>query len=397
MSHYAHDANKTQHNFILCAWLIDKFGIDFFQKHNRVATKNNKSITGGYVIDIAGGNGTLSFEMSVRYGINAILYESRKDIKLSSMMRRKMKKIVKNYSRHRNMEGREIKSDNVFQSITNSQSVLINAKSPMTQFLLCHSITTQHKIMTYKTLPRVRASIEHDDVLPFFHISKEFPIYAYNLFNTNKSDQNIISNNSDSNNNIRTTVGDTNNIDKTIVTSTAVANTTTSRTMTEIDDEEGDEDVEKQINEMSLLDLIMHSSLLIGVHSDEVTECIVDVAIALKVPFCVVPCCLFSHYYPHRQIACQNIDASDVNINNMGINDNSNNNNNNIEPTSNTNNSELKSDTSLPVTQGSDNTSRPVQSYEDFIIYLKSKHQNIQRDVLPFQGRNIVLYCTDYQ
>lgn len=40
-------------------------------------------------------------------------------------------------------------------------------------------------------------------------------------------------------------------------------------------------------------DLLAHCSLIIGMHPDEATEYIVDVAIKHKKPFAIVPCCVF--------------------------------------------------------------------------------------------------------
>ena len=94
-----------------------------------------------------------------------------------------------------------------------------------------------------------------------------------------------------------------------------------------------------------LISLILNASILIGVHPDEATEAIVETAIHFKLPFAVVPCCLHSALYPHRMLS----------------------------------------------------SNRLVNSYELFIEYLAAKHCNIQRVRLPFEGRNVCLYCTHYE
>ena len=110
--------------------------------------------------------------------------------------------------------------------------------------------------------------------------------------------------------------------------------------------------------------MLANASLIVGVHSDEITESIVDHALALdryitslfnrhqhpltltlaltltRRPFLVVPCCVFSNLLPKTR------------------------------------------------QDGS-----PVISTEDFIEYLCEKDPvNIRRESLPFRGRNVVLY-----
>ena len=93
-----------------------------------------------------------------------------------------------------------------------------------------------------------------------------------------------------------------------------------------------------------LTSLVLSASILVGVHPDEATEAIVDTAIHFKIPFAIVPCCLHSALYPDRMLAID----------------------------------------------------RVVNSYDLFIEYLTSKHSSIQRVHLPFDGRNICLYCAQY-
>ena len=49
-------------------------------------------------------------------------------------------------------------------------------------------------------------------------------------------------------------------------------------------------------------ELARHSSLVLGMHPDECTEAIVDAALAARVPFAVVPCCVFTRLFPHRKL-----------------------------------------------------------------------------------------------
>ena len=51
-----------------------------------------------------------------------------------------------------------------------------------------------------------------------------------------------------------------------------------------------------QLNKNDSLDVI------IGMHPDQATEAIVDMALKYRKPFAVVPCCVFSHENPHRRL-----------------------------------------------------------------------------------------------
>ena len=80
--------------------------------------------------------------------------------------------------------------------------------------------------------------------------------------------------------------------------------------------------------------------LVLGMHPDEATEPIVDVALAKKIPFAVIPCCVFAHLFPERRLE------------------------NGQEP----------------------------RSYQQFCDYLAQKNGDIKRDRLGFRGRDTVLY-----
>ncbi|CAK9063537.1 unnamed protein product [Durusdinium trenchii] len=90
-------------------------------------------------------------------------------------------------------------------------------------------------------------------------------------------------------------------------------------------------------------ELLNGASVVVGLHPDEATEAIVDVALTRRragVPlrFAVVPCCVFAERFP-RDLA--------------GV---------------------------------------PVRSLNQFCAYLRSKDPHIQEDMLDFEGRNKVLY-----
>ncbi|KAH7488385.1 hypothetical protein PRIC1_007499 [Phytophthora ramorum] len=86
--------------------------------------------------------------------------------------------------------------------------------------------------------------------------------------------------------------------------------------------------------------LVERASMLLGMHPDEATDSIFDVAIKFNKPFAVVPCCVFGQKFPERRLA----DGS------------------------------------------------KVLSYEDLVEYLIAKHPDIEKAFLPFDGKNLVLF-----
>ena len=44
------------------------------------------------------------------------------------------------------------------------------------------------------------------------------------------------------------------------------------------------------------------ASLLAGMHPDQATEPIVDAALRLKLPFAIVPCCVFAREFPRTGV-----------------------------------------------------------------------------------------------
>jgi hypothetical protein len=84
---------KSQPNFVFATWLVKMVG----QKHLR---------EGSGVIDIAGGNGLLSFELSCRYGIPSTVLDPR-EMKFNSILRRRMKKLTKNRLKEYHSKGND--------------------------------------------------------------------------------------------------------------------------------------------------------------------------------------------------------------------------------------------------------------------------------------------------
>jgi hypothetical protein len=95
---------------------------------------------------------------------------------------------------------------------------------------------------------------------------------------------------------------------------------------------------------LSMAELVKTCSLIIGLHPDQVTDSIVDVAIASGKPFAVVPCCVFSRQFPERR------------------------------------------------TPAGDR----VTTHDSLIEYLVAKHASVRKQSLPFDGCNTVVFSTGY-
>ena len=104
----------------------------------------------------------------------------------------------------------------------------------------------------------------------------------------------------------------------------------------------------------TLKQAVQDCSLLIGMHADSATECIVDMALIYNKPFVVVPCCVFPNLYTQRKLFI-------------------------VKPSS--------TESASTCT-----TTTPVRSWEQFCDYLLQKDDRILRHTLPFEGRNVAIY-----
>ena len=102
---------------------------------------------------------------------------------------------------------------------------------------------------------------------------------------------------------------------------------------------------ETVVKDIDLRQAIENCTLMIGMHADSATECIVDVALRHHKPFVVVPCCVFPNIFQQRHI-----------LRNAG------------------------------------GTKVPVRTYEQFCDYLCQKDSRFRTDILPFEGRNVAIW-----
>jgi hypothetical protein len=88
-------------------------------------------------------------------------------------------------------------------------------------------------------------------------------------------------------------------------------------------------------------ELLLNSSICVGLHPDECTEDILDLALKYNKPVAIVPCCVFSGFFPLRTLRC----------------------------------------------------GTAVRTCEQFLEYLLCKDERLILETLPFEGRNQVIYC----
>jgi hypothetical protein len=96
--------------------------------------------------------------------------------------------------------------------------------------------------------------------------------------------------------------------------------------------------------------LLSRCSAIVALHPDEATGDIVDFAVANRLPFVIVPCCVFSRLFPTRFISKKDVNDG--------------------------------------------NKKRLVSTYDDLIEYLVKKDDSIKISKLDFEGSNIALWST---
>jgi hypothetical protein len=101
---------------------------------------------------------------------------------------------------------------------------------------------------------------------------------------------------------------------------------------------------ETVLSNPTLYHAVQTCKLMVGLHPDEATESIVDIAKTYGKPFVVIPCCVFPNFNPHRVL---------------------------LDP--------------------KQNTTIPVRTHAQFCDYLLTKDTRFRREILSFQGRNVAI------
>jgi len=128
-----------------------------------------------------------------------------------------------------------------------------------------------------------------------------------------------------------------------------------------------------------LEEVLATASLVVGMHSDQPTEAIIDFGLATGTPVAVVPCCVFPNLFPERKLA-QNGEIESG----QSKKDTRDHRNNRTTLTGVTPN--LKRIRRTKRHQGR------VRTYEEFCEYLLAKSPALQAERLDFEGRNLVIH-----
>ena len=117
--------------------------------------------------------------------------------------------------------------------------------------------------------------------------------------------------------------------------------------------------------------------LLLGLHPDQPTEDILDIALKYNLSVAIVPCCVFPDLFPSRRMRRRR----DVRTGTTAMKER---NNNDIFGTEN------DTENHSPNIREEDESA--VRNYSDFIQYLMDKDDCLQIAKLPFEGKNVVIY-----
>jgi hypothetical protein len=121
---------------------------------------------------------------------------------------------------------------------------------------------------------------------------------------------------------------------------------------------------------------LSNAKLIVGFHPDQATEAIIDLALYLKVPFCIVPCCVFPREFPNRFLFTSSTSPGHSPKNNCSGNVNDND--------------------KQRIKKEQPKVKVRVRDYHTLIEYLKNKDKRIRVDELNFYhtetARKIVLY-----
>ncbi|KAG0223217.1 hypothetical protein BGW41_005682 [Actinomortierella wolfii] len=125
--------------------------------------------------------------------------------------------------------------------------------------------------------------------------------------------------------------------------------------------------------------LFEEASILVGLHPDQATEPIVRMALRLRKPFAVIPCCVFSRDNPHRRLPRLEGDSAEKS-------------GGSTDPCKNSDEEKQGDIASQETDSGKEELTRPVTSYDDFVQWLMTLHPGIETTWLNFEGMNRVVY-----
>lgn len=90
---------------------------------------------------------------------------------------------------------------------------------------------------------------------------------------------------------------------------------------------------------------ITECSIIVGLHPDQASGVMIDLAILLQKPFVIIPCCVYGKQFPKRKL----LDGT------------------------------------------------RVRTESQLVQWLQEKHPNIKRSIVPFEGKNTILWLDNYE
>jgi hypothetical protein len=348
---YSHSANSSKHNVVFAAWLVSEFGLQCLRTSD-----------GSGIADIAGGAGSLSFEMAVRYGVGSTCIDTRATpTALKGIARRKMRKIHKGRLRAR---------DDSCGSGGGSGGSTVVDRDPLMQFVRGAIALPPDD---YAFVPEVVACVAN-------LVQAEEDAEAQGVKGGGEGE---------GGNEVHARVPAS---DATETGGVKPRHTQNNQVATQV--------LPFQYIQASFPSprcdaTIAAASLLCGMHSDQCTEFIVDHALLLRKPFAVVPCCIFKDLYPKMlvqappsmlSLASSTAAGEDGSQGAVAATGDAN--------TRSAGEKRLRADGSAQG-DGYAEGAVLVSTYLQFVEYLQAKHPRIRSARLPFMGRNVVLYMTE--
>lgn len=228
-----HHKTKASHNPMFAVWLVKTFGQTYLRSN-------------GGVVDIAGGNGALSYDLSVRFGIKSTLIEPR-EVVLNSINRKRMSKLcaLRDTIRRGETNPNWSKRPN-FEDYADDDGVVLE----------------EVEMAAYNSANRAG--------LPFTHLRQEFHFKPTTVADMYVEQTNLCADNDD--------------------------------TLKNLDDGPMRANASTPVPSAEITAVLEKCTAIIGIHPDQATEPIVDAALAYNKSFAVLPCCVFANENTHRMI-----------------------------------------------------------------------------------------------
>ena len=320
---------------------------------------------GSGVMDVAGGSGHLSLALGLR-GIQSTVIDPRESAgKLPSRDRKALRKALKRQQQQQQQQQHQQQSNNNDGENKNDNTSVKNTKEKEEIIIQPPPIQFASMRAWFSTRPK--------------GVDLEFRQGTKSSNHSNSSIDDVIMN----------TINTTNTTKPTL--------TTQKQQHQDLQQEEPNKtnntinnDLLVPICSMCSPDQLLPScSAIVALHPDEATGEIVDFAIKHRIPFVVVPCCVFSRLFPNRYKPIRTTTTttrrqrtiSDSNSSRQG------------EAKKQNNGTRFNEDDE-EMTGGMIRRREIVSTYDDLIEYLVDKDDSIRITKLNFEGANLALWST---